>query len=268
MRKVSDFILKKLIEIGGYAEDGRTPNLRFGHGTEITEFARGTWVLKYPINRQRKITSYKTMAFNGTGMPGDILLETKFITVSAEESQEKNEYGYLKYPLLIPNYEIVYEGEPVWILEGWLSAVKFRDSWERMRFKYDPVTNELVDILGEPPENGGYDFIKRMNGTHGAPNYPGPLNDDVINYVQMLWNKAEHDNLFKQFDWRNEKAPDKVVMQLEVQEKALEKEAMDREAIRIEEEIKNVYSPAIKWLRDERSSFGSGKIFTGIEEKV
>lgn len=267
VREVSDFIRKRLIEIGGYALeiDGvKIPNLRFIWAEDTTQLINGKTVMRYPTSRRRRIVSYNTMTFYGTAQRNEALISNSIKTISVDEAEELNEYGYKKYPILIPNYDVTFEGEKMWILEGWLPIAKFKKAWYAARYRYDPITNELVDILGDPPEAGGYDFIKRMNGEYGAPDCTdGVLHDGVINYVQMLWNRASHDDLFSKFDWKAGDCPADVIQERAVIDEVLQKEYDDNEANRLHQEIQNVFEPAIGWITGKATTVGSGKVFTG-----
>lgn len=271
MRTVEDWVIRELIAIAGYADNGRDPALRFIWGQDAMEYSQGGEIVRYPISKITKIVAYQVMEWVIDHYE-DRTFEYKgstSITISVPIYKEiVKEFQTLEqckdYLIVTPIWGVVFEGEPVWVLEGWLPASKTKESWESARYKWEPGKGK-VDVLGDPPVGGYYAYIKRMNGEMGAPDCSQGIGQVALDYVRKLYKITQEDKLLQKWDCYRDPVPPAVVAEA-VAINMLDYERDQTETRRkVIDRVKNMFDPMTKWVCHTPTSYGARKIFTGTE---
>lgn len=197
---VPEWFQNQVNEAGGFFDDDPTkPNVRVVSGLDpnIMEFYGGGWHRKYV---RREVETYQYFVAQ------DKLGNRKYLTPAEAKTYPK------KLGIVLPMMEkkVTEHGVPRYFVELYKPPHAYGDpqSWEEARYlDADEPTNlegKLLDMLGEFPEQGGYDTwfsieepVFDDNGKVIMTKFK-PLDEDVLIFIKYMIEKARTDSMAKQ----------------------------------------------------------------------
>lgn len=236
-RPVPAWIRKELLSIGGTADDGKTPFLRFIHPEDAYVFSYGSRLPRYWESRKTVIKGYRYIAgYEEDGRPIHRIVE-----------HDSECLG----PFIIV-YDWQFTLQTSWKLEAWMPPEKYMAEWNRERYVIEGMRR--VDALGEPPLTGGYTFIASLDGG-GTPQLKRPksLGGKAIEYVKKIWAIMQADTLWDRDDWRKAPTPEQYA-KLAKEENERIKKGEESEGAFYSELIRDEFMSAKRWLFNKENS--------------
>lgn len=251
-RPVPKWIQKELLTIGGYADDGTTPLLRFIHPEDTFVVAYGVKLPRYWESRKTVLKCYEYAA--GQNLDGTPIY--RYVETEAEC------LGPFR-----PVYEWKFKFQSTWKLEVWLPPEKYRAGWEAERYVWENGIPK--DALGPAPETGGYTFVASMDGGGSEKlRRPKGLGTKALDYVRKIWKIMMEDEMWKGENWR-EAPTSEMYAKRAKEENELLKAGKAKEETKMHEIIKNELDPMQKWLfnKEKSVSFGKGDDYLNASSK-
>lgn len=255
---VPEWIQKELISVGGYADDGKTPFVRFIHPKDAFIVYNGQQIPRYWQTMKRKVVGYsyitgqKFEKFDENGKPV-YKPEWRYVKTQAE----------CLGPFLC-HYERFYTLKKHWVLEAWMPPSKYARAWEQERYVWEDGMKK--DVLGPPPPSGDYTCCVTLNGNFGTPDtLKKGLGREAVEYFKKAWQRMLEDPMWKNSDWRGD--PTEEMKELARKEAKEDAEWIDKQdEKRIDEEVRNVMEPNKRYIfgQEKSVSIPSGKKFTGL----
>jgi len=191
---IPTWFLKELNELGGFADDGKTPQLRIGWGGELTQFWRGRMRIKYPKYTDKMAIGWEVLGENG---------ERLLYPLNAA-----NELTHLVGRLV---YDWIDIGIPMFVIEEWIPPEIACDGWEKRRYEWDAGNRVWIDKLGPEPREGLYRKLVTLAEFKGDMMFYMPPNEQTLVYIKkMLWLQRQEPMLYS----KRERPPDNLVEQL------------------------------------------------------
>lgn len=237
---VPTWFTKELTELGGYADNGKDPQLRIVWGGSATQFWEGRERIKYPKFSNKFPIGWEVVNEKG---------ERELLPLQKEDSSvvsaDNKELGVGRIV-----YDWVDIGQPFFIIEEWFAPEVACRGWQQSRYKWDSSTNTFIDRLGPEPTNGLYQRLFTLRTDKFE--YMEP-NQAAMTYIKaMLWLQRQEPALYS----KTERPPSFVVerelrkkyAEIEANEVKFEEKMADMMMERVRRSILNPtsYAPASK----------------------
>lgn len=176
MPYVPEWFTKELTKLGGYADNGKDPQLRLVWGGSATQFFEGRMRIKYPKYSKKMQIGVEYPLPNG---------QVEFLPMSSLKDPNEKRVGRI-----VEDWVDV--GMPFFFVEEWLAPEIACEGWDHARYKWEGL--KCIDKLGPPPTEGFYRELFRLRTDDGQ--YMPPNEETLVYIKKLLWVQRQDPALY------------------------------------------------------------------------